>query len=112
MNYELRQLLTNLKYSFLKFHGWIDAFHSDLYSEYNDRTYSAYVYGKRYSNVRIKKHPEAICLDGIYPWYVELEDGCIFNIHCPDIVLFLPWVSSKEGKRYWKEREKRWSTLQ
>ena len=92
---------------------WTDAYFSSLIPLGKDYRCDVYIYGKKQKNCLIKKYPESAAPpEGMNQYFVELENGCQIHIVTPDMVLFLPWSSSKEGKEYWKEKEKKWSTPQ
>lgn len=84
--YSIKCLYRNIKYSWLKYKGWVDAFYSTFLAHGESRI--VYVNGKGPSNVVIKKHEkEKNVPEGIFPWYVEFRDGSMYNIHFPDEVM-------------------------
>lgn len=102
MGCKLNKFLITLKYCFLKLFGYEDVFNNcDNYFHSRDK-YTVYIRGKKYKKALIKKLENNTYPEGWYPWYVELEDGQVYNIVCVDDVLYLPWHCTKEGKLHKK----------
>lgn len=86
---ELKALLINLKYSFHKYYGWRDAWHS-VSGEYfyEGSGFDVYIGGRRYNNVKFTKLRDEQNFSGCYPWIVEIREDYFFYIVGPDMILY------------------------
>lgn len=96
LKYRIKKLSCDVKYSFLKFFGWKDAFHNGPFLDKED--YDVFIFGKRVRGCQFKKMPEGSYLEGMYPYFVELPNDTYVNISHADLVLFLPWDKTRARK--------------